>query len=817
MKHLQPSNPLEKKGQDSDRLTTAEELLRTGTDAGKAALAAHRAGLSVIPPKPNGKAPILATWKEFQERRATLEELATWYADGLNGIGVVCGRVSGNLMALDFDDIQAYHDLKELTKTAGLEELVARIEAGYLESTPRGGRHWLWRCSQVRGNEKLASRPTRQDDSFTGHKTLIETRGEGGYVVVSPSTGSIDGRPATYERLSGLFRTIVEISPEDQETLLRLSRTLDEVGPSPYKEQETTYYAGTERPGDKFNRETKAGDLLSKHGWTYLYSRNGTDYWRRPGKTEGLSATTNHNGHNAAWVFSTSTGLPSDQYLSPFALLTFLEHSGDFSSAARALASTLPSTIPSRKADSDEDLLRLALEHYTPGVTPEKETFLVPKSGPRVARLMRIQERELKAELTRIFLKKYGRVPKVNQVADAIRGLEGLALQTQPTELHLRSAKVGQEIWLDLAQPSGKVVRIDADGWSMEDRAPVVFQHTELTGTIVTPEAGELDAFRPLLNLTENGWDLVRGWLVSALHPNIPHPVLILTGPQGTAKSTCARMLSLLIDPSSAPLRTAPTSQKDWAAVAAGTSVMVMDNMSGIPLWLSDAICRAVTGDGYVARELYTDAGIFVRSFKRTLILTGINLGRINSDLLERSVMLELAPISGEQRKLDSWLSAEFERRRAGILGGLLDEVAASLRYIGTSRCSTRPRMADHAQVLSALDEAHGTDLTTAYLCACQDTMRRPLYSDEVGRAIVKLLEEHETWQGSMTDLLRALQSNGISTGQLTTAEALSARIKRLSSQLGAEGVVVERGGNGHGRWVRLSRREGTRDLRKAS
>lgn len=235
MKHLQPSNPLEKKGQDSDRLTTAEELLRTGTDAGKAALAAHRAGLSVIPPKPNGKAPILATWKEFQERRATLEELATWYADGLNGIGVVCGRVSGNLMALDFDDIQAYHDLKELTKTAGLEELVARIEAGYLESTPRGGRHWLWRCSQVRGNEKLASRPTRQDDSFTGHKTLIETRGEGGYVVVSPSTGSIDGRPATYERLSGLFRTIVEISPEDQETLLRLSRTLDEVGPSPTK------------------------------------------------------------------------------------------------------------------------------------------------------------------------------------------------------------------------------------------------------------------------------------------------------------------------------------------------------------------------------------------------------------------------------------------------------------------------------------------------------------------------------------------------------------------------------------------------------
>ena len=125
--------------------------------------------------------------------------------------------------------------------------------------------------------------------------------------------------------------------------------------------------------------------------------------------------------------------------------------------------------------------------------------------------------------------------------------------------------------------------------------------------------------------------------------------------------------------------------------------------------------------------------------------------------------------------------------------------------------------MADHAHVLSALDQARGTNLTDTYMRACRDTMRRPLESDDVGRELVELLEERETWQGSMTDLLATLQPPGMTIGWPTTPEALSARIKRLSFELAAAGVAVQRGGNGHGRWITLSRIEGDSGLAKAS
>ena len=98
---------------------------------------------------------------------------------------------------------------------------------------------------------------------------------------------------------------------------------------------------------------------------------------------------------------------------------------------------------------------------------------------------------------------------------------------------------------------------------------------------------------------------LAVAWLLAALRNEGPYPVLVLTGEQGSAKSTCARMLRALVDPSQAPLRSVPRIERDLFIAAQREHVIALDNLSGVPAWLSDALCRLSTGGAYASRELY--------------------------------------------------------------------------------------------------------------------------------------------------------------------------------------------------------------------
>ena len=159
------------------------------------------------------------------------------------------------------------------------------------------------------------------------------------------------------------------------------------------------------------------------------------------------------------------------------------------------------------------------------------------------------------------------------------------------------------------------------------------------------------------------------GWSVAALLPWVAHPVLLLTGEQGTAKSTAGRMLGALVDPSRAQLRRAPTDPKDWLAQASASWVVCLDNISTIPPSLSDAMCRAVTGDGSVDRTLYTNLDVTVTSFRRVLCLTTIEAGRIHGDLAERLLPIELERIADERRREDADVAGDFVARHPVMLG----------------------------------------------------------------------------------------------------------------------------------------------------
>lgn len=313
----------------------------TATDSAilAAALQFASAGISVVPASMKGtKAPI-TNWKQYQTKAASYEQILEWFSNGETGLGVVTGRVSGNLEMLELEgrSVQAgmLEEAREIAINSGLGELWNTLN-GYVELTPSGGLHWLYRLEEgasVPGNTKIARRPGAEG----GVEVLAETRGEGGYVVVAPSSGSVhpSGRP--WVMISGSPATIPVISMEDRDAIHLVFRALDSM-PSieQVREAVTTPKTDGLSPGDDFNARASWDDILK--GWTKLYTSRGVTYWRRPGKdVGGISATTGRNDGDNLYVFSTSTPFDAEKPYSKFAAVTTLEHNGDFKAAAKEL------------------------------------------------------------------------------------------------------------------------------------------------------------------------------------------------------------------------------------------------------------------------------------------------------------------------------------------------------------------------------------------------------------------------------------------------------------------------------------------------
>jgi KaiC/GvpD/RAD55 family RecA-like ATPase len=305
----------------------------------KTALEFANEGISVVPVATDGsKRPGLASWKEFQSRQPSAEELLAWFQTA-EGVGVICGSISGNLEMLELEGRavarKMHLDIAEIAKNSGLEHLWNKLNSGYVETTPSGGLHWLYRIDgEVPGNTKLARRPGENG----GIDVLAETRGEGGFVIVAPTNGSCHPSGGAWTMLIGGPSSIATITREERDALHHLFSMFDEIPKAEYIAEEIKKSDGPLSPGDDYNRKVSWNQILEPLGWTKVYTTSsGVTAWRRPGKSEGVSATTNHAGTDKFYCFTTSSVFESETSYSKFAAYALIEHSGDFKAAARAL------------------------------------------------------------------------------------------------------------------------------------------------------------------------------------------------------------------------------------------------------------------------------------------------------------------------------------------------------------------------------------------------------------------------------------------------------------------------------------------------
>jgi hypothetical protein len=209
---------------------------------------------------------------------------------------------------------------------------------------------------------------------------------------------------------------------------------------------------------------------------------------------------------------------------------------------------------------------------------------------------------------------------------------------------------------------------------------------------------GSLQQLRRFVNAKGNdAWLLLLGWLLAALRRRGPFPLLSLRGEQGTAKTTLGKMIQRLIDPSAIDLRSQPKEVRDLMIAGNNGWLVAYDNLSSLPQWLSDALCRLATGGGFGTRLLYTDDEEQLFNALRPVLVTSITDVIVAGDLLDRTVSVELEPIADTERRTEQELWAEFDLVRPAILGALLDAMSGGLRTLPTLKLDRMPRMADSA------------------------------------------------------------------------------------------------------------------------
>lgn len=286
----------------------------------------HQEGYSIVPCRAedeyiNGKlkkakSPLSNNWSHDPDKRFTLGELSRIINRHPNAkilIGVVCGKASDNLEAIDIDPkhwegigVQALVTLQQ-TNPELYDKLV-------IDNTPSGGIHLCYRCEEpVSGNTKLAYKEGEKEAG-------IETRGQGGYIIFPPGLGYKKKQDVQMPRITKaerdwLINFFKMFDQKQKRTVTPISRKL-----------ETIY---DEKPSQHFNNSPEASEVLVQAGWTVYKDTTLYTYYTRPGKDGGVSASYNKE-KGFYYIFTSSTDLEGSKGYDPAALMCKLMFDGDF-------------------------------------------------------------------------------------------------------------------------------------------------------------------------------------------------------------------------------------------------------------------------------------------------------------------------------------------------------------------------------------------------------------------------------------------------------------------------------------------------------
>jgi hypothetical protein len=418
-----------------------------------------------------------------------------------------------------------------------------------------------------------------------------------------------------------------------------------------------------------------------------------------------------------------------------------------------------------------------------------------------------VRNRPFRRWLARLYHQVNQSAPGGQAIQDAIGVLEGKALFDGDTyRTWVRVAEHEGAIFVDLANDKWQCIQIDLTGWRLVDEPPVRFRRPKAMESLPVPiQGGSLGMMRKYVNVTDEHWPLIAAFMVACLRPRGPYPVLCLHGEQGSGKSTQARAIRSVIDPNLAPIRSEPREPRDLMIAANNGWLVALDNLSHLPVGLSDCMCRLSTGGGFSTRTLYENDEETIFNSVRPSIITGIEEVATRSDLIDRSLAVMLPRIPDQRRTPEAKFWADFERDRPLILGALFDAIVVGLQQIDRIALKNLPRMADFAAWAVACEPGIGFK-DGQFLAAYEENRscvnEVALESSPVTKVLLEFTERggwSGDWSGTATELLGALNEVAGHNDQRRRPEGwpkrphlLSGELRRLAPNLRKSGVEVE-------------------------
>jgi len=417
-----------------------------------------------------------------------------------------------------------------------------------------------------------------------------------------------------------------------------------------------------------------------------------------------------------------------------------------------------------------------------------------------------VRSRDFRMWLSGQFYEKTGSAIGGQALEDGLRILEARAVNEGPLhECFMRTGHAGENLYLDLGDPTWRAVEITTTGWGVIEKPPLKFLRSPSMRPLPLPEEGTLiESLRRFVNVkTDADFMLVVAFIVAALRDRGPYPILVLNGEAGVGKSLCERILRSLIDPSAAPIRAMPRDDRDLVVSASNSWVLAFDNLSKMEAWQADALCRLATGSGFATRMLHTDRDEMIFEAARPIIINGIPTLTDRADLADRAVTINLRELPEDQRRPEDEFLAEFEQARPHILGALLGAVSRAHGRIDSIKLDRLPRMADFAKWITAAEPGLGWEpgeFIAAYSENRRDVSETTFEADNVALAIWKLISAGagDGFEGTATELLEAI--NPLVSDQARkskywpqTPAMLGNRVARAAPLLKAKGCAVER------------------------
>lgn len=414
--------------------------------------------------------------------------------------------------------------------------------------------------------------------------------------------------------------------------------------------------------------------------------------------------------------------------------------------------------------------------------------------------------------LSRAYFELSGAGANRNATGDALSTLSAMARFTGPCEpVHLRVGPSDDGIVIDDGSRSWGCIMVSAVGWHSTSQRLVNFRRSGKPLALPKPTAGDLSRLWRYVNVEPADRVLVAAWLLAALSPRGPYPILLLLGEQGTGKSQSSRTLKCFTDPSGVPLRAPPRDDKDLLVAALSSWVLALDNLSGATPQMSDALCRLSTGGGFSARRLYTDADETLIAVQRPVILNGIDDLASRPDLAERCIHLTLPPL--RLRATEADMAVSFVEDAGPIMAAILDGLTLALRDVSTVNIGALPRMADFAKWAAAGVPGMGftrDEFVTAYQRNQSDAVALGLESSSVASGIRKIVERTGTWKGTARELLSRLNQDANDgdrhlPGWPHSPKGLTTTLRRLAPSLRHVGIECTHTRDSRNQYLTLS------------